>query len=386
MDENRLRFGVGVLVISSIGIGIILTFLFGAFPSVLSNDYKLEVRFPSAEGIGNNSHVTVHGYRIGTVSDVQLHGQGGVLVTLSMQQEHRDKLTHRFIPRIGSGNLVSGDAKIEFFKGTPQQLEDIFGDNTNILDQPYSELEESIDYGMVTPRLTDMQDEFTATFSRIREAGESIARAGDTVHNLAKRVETNLEKVDVDSIANDLGTTTGTIREVADKVNALIDESQLDQTLANIKSLTEEANTTLQSFQRVGQRFENVGAEAEKTIQTLHETAANVEQITQPFADNSDEYAQRLLETLTNLNNAMVQAETFGRTLNNSDGTIKRLIQDQDMYYQIRRTIQNIEEATSKLRPIMDDMRVFSDKVARDPRQLGVRGAITTRPSGYGIK
>ena len=34
MDENRLRFGVGVLVISAIGIGIILTFLFGAFPSV----------------------------------------------------------------------------------------------------------------------------------------------------------------------------------------------------------------------------------------------------------------------------------------------------------------------------------------------------------------
>ena len=31
MDENRLRFGVGVLVISAIGIGIILTFLFGAF-------------------------------------------------------------------------------------------------------------------------------------------------------------------------------------------------------------------------------------------------------------------------------------------------------------------------------------------------------------------
>ena len=36
MDENRLRFGVGVLVISAIGIGIILTFLFGAFPSVLA--------------------------------------------------------------------------------------------------------------------------------------------------------------------------------------------------------------------------------------------------------------------------------------------------------------------------------------------------------------
>ena len=55
MDENRLRFGVGVLVISAIGIGIILTFLFGAFPSVLQRDYSLSVVFDSAEGIGANT-------------------------------------------------------------------------------------------------------------------------------------------------------------------------------------------------------------------------------------------------------------------------------------------------------------------------------------------
>ena len=55
MDENRLRFGVGVLVISAIGIGIILTFLFGAFPSVLQREYTLSVVFPSAEGIGANT-------------------------------------------------------------------------------------------------------------------------------------------------------------------------------------------------------------------------------------------------------------------------------------------------------------------------------------------
>ena len=31
MDENKLRFGVGVLVLSAIGIGVVLTFLFGGF-------------------------------------------------------------------------------------------------------------------------------------------------------------------------------------------------------------------------------------------------------------------------------------------------------------------------------------------------------------------
>ena len=80
MDENRLRFGVGVLVISAIGIGIILTFLFGAFPSVLQRDYSLSVRFDSAEGIGANTPVVRDGVRIGRVSSIRLLDEGGVLV------------------------------------------------------------------------------------------------------------------------------------------------------------------------------------------------------------------------------------------------------------------------------------------------------------------
>jgi hypothetical protein len=31
----------------------------------------------------------------------------------------------------------------------------------------------------------------------------------------------------------------------------------------------------------------------------------------------------------------------------------------------------------------MDDLRIFADKIARDPRQLGVAGALRRQPSGY---
>ena len=120
MDENRLRFGVGVLVISAIGIGIILTFLFGAFPNVLSEQYTLLVRFPSAQGIGLNTNVVRDGVRIGRVADIKLRREGGVLVTLQMKEKFRDSLTHRYIPKIGAGNIVSGDAKIELFRDLPR--------------------------------------------------------------------------------------------------------------------------------------------------------------------------------------------------------------------------------------------------------------------------
>jgi len=89
---------------------------------------------------------------------------------------------------------------------------------------------------------------------------------------------------------------------------------------------------------------------------------------------------------MVSLDNALVQVEAFGKTLNNSDGSLKRFIEDDDIYYQFRRTIENVEQASAKIRPILDDVRIFTDKIARDPRELGVRGALGKRPSGSGYK
>ena len=43
----------------------------------------------------------------------------------------------------------------------------------------------------------------------------------------------------------------------------------------------------------------------------------------------------------------------------------------------------NVEQITNDLKPIVADARVFTDKIARHPEVLGVRGAI--KPSS-GIK
>ena len=92
------------------------------------------------------------------------------------------------------------------------------------------------------------------------------------------------------------------------------------------------------------------------------------------------------MKSLVSLDHALVQVEAFGKSLNNSDGSLKRFLEDDDIYFQVRRTIENVEQASTKIRPILDDVRIFSDKIARDPRELGVRGALGKRPSGTGFK
>jgi phospholipid/cholesterol/gamma-HCH transport system substrate-binding protein len=59
-----------------------------------------------------------------------------------------------------------------------------------------------------------------------------------------------------------------------------------------------------------------------------------------------------------------------------------QLIHNPELYQNLNRTIRNVEYLTRKLEPIIDDARVFSDKVSRNPGII-VRDAV--RP-GPGLK
>lgn len=415
MDENRLRFGVGVLIISAVGIGIILTFLFGAFPSVLSREYTLSVIFESAEGIGMNTPVKRDGVRIGRVSDIQLRPQGGVEVTLAMDSDK--PLDHRYIPRIGSGNLVTGDSNLEFVQGSKQQLAKIFNEQDETLVSAQYIDGEFLDYGAKANSIFEMQSDLQETFDAIRVAGQSIAAAGQSVDELAKEVRQVVGGADsrVDQVAEEavkaLEEFQGAMQEVRGIVGNPLLKQGLEDSLAELPALLKNAQSTLnrtektfESIERAGKQFEQVGVVAEETVRSAKDavertektigntvknaekTFANLEEFTQPLAERGDEFVENLITTLASLDRTLNEVEQFGKTLNHSDGTVKRLLEDDEIYYQIRRSVENIEQATARVRPILDDVRIFTDKISRDPRQLGIRGALNKRPSGTGLK
>ena len=414
MDENRLKFGVGVLVISAIGIGIILTFLFGAFPSIFNRDYNLSVVFPSAEGVGLNTKVVRDGVAIGRVSDIELRDEGGVLMTLTMDSDF--PISHRYVPRIGSGNFVTGDAKIEFIPASQTQLARIYKDDQQRAAELYTPGEYFND-GTKSESLFEMQNELTDTFDAIREAGDSIAMAGQSVDQLAKEMREVVGGTDgkIDQVSDSAVIALEEFQAVMRGVREIVENPQiknglestaeeLPKLLANAQKALAQTEKTFDSINRVGRQFEKVGIAAEETVlsaksavqrteksltgtvENAEKTFANLAQFTEPFAERGDQYAAQILQTLAGLDRTLAEVETFGRTLNNSDGTVKKLLEDDEVYYQVRRTVENIEAATARIRPILDDVRIFSDKIARDPRQLGVRGAISKRPGGAGMK
>ncbi len=323
MDENRLRFGVGVLVISAIGIGIILTFLFGAFPSVLQRDYSLSVVFDSAEGIGANTPVVRDGVRIGRVSSISLRDEGGVLVTLAM--DATKQVSHSYIPRIGTGNFVTGDAQLEFVRGKPAKLRSIWDANgkaedyPEILGQPYID-GEYFSKGENSESLFEMQSDLQETFEAIRNAGSSIAVAAESINKLASGVEkvvggsdSKIEQV-ADEAVQALREFNGAMTDIREIVNNPVIRENLEESVVQLPEVLKQAKKrlmppqrTFDSFERVGKQFEKVGEAAVDTVHSAQRTVKNVEQFTEPLATHGDELVDQVLTTMARLDSTLTE-------------------------------------------------------------------------------
>lgn len=423
MDDNRLKFGVGVLVIAAIGIGIILTFLFGAVPRVLTSEIRLYVAFPSADGISTNSPVLLRGVEIGRVIDKQLR-ESDVLLTVGIESKYKDNLTHEYIPKIGTGSLISGDAKLEFVRASESELGALHLDRLeSIRDQKYTD-EQYISYGKKNADpfslIFNLEDELRLTLESVRSASQSMQTVGENVDGLVGETrgvvgQANEQLSDVAQEArNALIEFQGAMRDIRDVVGDPALKDSLAEALAELPNVLTEAQATLKSTQKtfdsfadVGQSFQDVGIAAKSTVENVdktvdavretvqsakrsfasaEQTVNNIETITTPIAANIDDIVVQTLASLHGLNRTLDEVGTFSAALNNSDGTIRRLLDDDDIYWQLRRTIENVEMATAKIRPILDDVRIFSDKIARDPRQLGVKGALDKRSTGLGLK
>lgn len=418
MDDNKLRFGVGVLVLSAAGVAVILTFLFGAFPAVLSRTYALTIDMESAAGVSQNTPVLRDGVRIGRVTRIDLKPEGGVRLTLAIDADRQ--LTRNYVPRTITGSLISGDAKLEFQKDPLTALENLDGQapvgeaavpKNNRWDAPEERLASTYygdgDYILSPNRngadplasIANLEGDVRETLKTLQQAGASIERAGKSIDQLALSVggivsenETNIQTI-VAKANETLDQFQGTMVDIRSIVNDPELRAGLVDSLETLPRVLNEAEVAIAATRQTMNQFERVGMAAEKAVETagqtfssLDRTIVNVEKFTQPLGERSEEIIAQVLTSLANLDNALLQVNTFGDLVNNSDGTLRKLIEDDEIYFQVKRTLGNVENASARIRPILDDVRVFTDKLARDPRELGVKGALSKRPSGMGLK
>jgi phospholipid/cholesterol/gamma-HCH transport system substrate-binding protein len=353
MSERQLQFRVGVFVIAAMVATVMMIFQFGNLQNRLRPKYRIAIRFRSAVGISVGTPIRRNGVLIGSVTGVDFDDKSGGLV---VHTEIRDGV--RLWPD-GHVRLVSsllGDSAVEFTPGRSSKA---------LKDGDVVEGESAIDPLNMVGRMEQ-------NVSTVIESFEKTSREWQTVgHNLNQMLETNQGSLhDVVARAADaLTQVTHTMKvmdETLEATSRLVADPQtqenLRRTLAALPYLTSETQKTVSAVR---------GA-----VQKMDENLGNLSALTGPLSKRGVTLATHLENTLSNLELLTDQIAQFSKVLNSGDGSIRKLAADPDLYVNLNRSAQSAALLLQNLQPIIRDLRVFSDKVARHPELIGVSGVL----------
>ena len=369
MSDRRQEFRVGVVALAAAMTMTLLVGLnTGSTLRLGSRPYELLIEVDRAPGVGPNTPVHKDGVLIGRVTGTEFLERGGVLVRANILP---DAPVYRGDScRIQPSSLF-GDAVINFaFTGEP-------GDAVQL--EPGTRV--------MGEALPDPIEALTTLEVNLAPAIESIGEAADGIAQLSTRLNEALgEDFDTGRVHNllDEGSSAfAQFEETMNSISEIVDDPELrksiDQAIADLPLLLADARSTVQKAEGTLSSFDSVVVSAEENL-------TNLKGFTKPLGDRGPELAEQILGAIDALNLALENLSEFTTALNSSDGTLSRLVNDPTLYENVSTVVANansvlvrINDTIKDLRPIIYDVRVFTDKIAREPGRI-VGGALNKGP------
>jgi phospholipid/cholesterol/gamma-HCH transport system substrate-binding protein len=358
VNEQVVRFRIGVMVLAAGVVTVILLIMFGETRGLFQSTYTIKIAFSEAPGVSQGSPIRRSGIVVGKVVDVEPMDEGGVLVTAEIQE--RMKLRHNEVCRI-SANLL-GDSMLNFVR-----VQDGRGSKEPV--EPGETLHGTVAPDPVTV-VADMQERLGQAIGSVSrtsdDVGVVVRKMGDLLGNNEQRINSVIAKAD-----DTLSVINETARNANEVVGSPHTKQQLKESLDQVPVVLQEIRTTLAKFN--------------DTVVLMNRNLENIEGFTRPLGQRGEAVVDRLNRSVEKLDLVMEQMVTFSQGINSPEGTLGQLIHNRELYDNLNRVAVNVDDLTRQLQPILHDARVFSDKIARHPESLGVRGVIERNPGTKGV-
>jgi phospholipid/cholesterol/gamma-HCH transport system substrate-binding protein len=362
MNERVMQFRVGVVVLFTAFIGGLLVTLNSPAPRVLGllgeGTYQVTIELDRAPGIGPDTPVRKNGLLIGRVASVEDRDDH---VAVKVDVDKGRRLYQDYLAQVRTS--VLGDATIEFVSrpvppGT-QPLEDGAVVQGTVIGNPLDSI-------------SNLEGNLQQTIDSLGTAGDEVAKLADRVN---RAFDDETEKGRVSRLLDQTEQTLSKFNEAADSVNTFFNDP-------NLREVAREGRLTMRDVRSAA---DNISEMSDLASQNLE----NIRGFTEPLGRQGQEIASSIIDALDGIGRVVEELTVLADALNNREGTIGQLIHNPAAYDNLNRLLGNanqvvlrINDLAARLRPVIDDARVFMDKIAREPGRL-VGGAFNTGP---GIK
>lgn len=358
-----MQFAIGIVTIMGGFALAAIIIWFGEFQSVLESRKTYYAVFDFAPGAKAKMPVRRAGIRIGEVRQVEYserHGRVGLTLVI----EGDNELRFGDVPSIAKDGFL-GDRYIDIITPDPHQgiegREPIPPGTTIEGLSPEDPLEAVQDVAEVVPTAQRTLLDIQLTSRRWAEVGERANRL----------MAANEEQINM--MLTDSRDAVQRLTATLDNINNMLDPQTQENfrvTLQNIRNSSESLDPLLKSSQETIDRVR-------KTTETLQEVATNLQTATGPLAERSESTMRNLDESVQSLNVVLKDVRELTQQFREGDGTIQRLMVDPSMYQNLDEAAALLVRNLSELEGILDDVKVFADKIARHPGELGVQGVLT---------
>lgn len=341
------------MAVVALAAAVVMVFRFGELGNRWKSGTRISIVLPSASGIYPETPVRMSGIRIGQVESTQLVAEGrGVMVQVLIESNY----SFRSDSTAQVSRSLLGDGAIEI---VPGQKGEPISEGDRIAGRAAN------DPAQVVARV---EQQLSTTLASFENTGREWGKLANNLNRLLEATGPDgVNTIQRSAVALEQFTKTmKTAEETLAAAGSLISDPryqrQLQATLTALPELLNETRGTLSTVNRV--------------IRQVDTTVSNINVATTPLAKQSAAMVSRLNGALENIESMTGELAVVTKLMNQNDGTIRRLLTDPNIYRNLNSTSASLAVLLDNLKPVIADLQVFSDKVARHPELLGVRGVV----------
>ena len=231
------------------------------------------------------------------------------------------------------------------------------------------------------PELKRTNDEIFALTKATRETIPELKRTNDEIQLTARIWGKVGERADVLLKTNEEKITRSVERmdEALKRLNDVLgDENQkyLRDTLRNVRNASDQFDGITKDTGKLVKDGQSTMKQLSDTLKRADDTLIDLQKTMKPFGDKGPAMFKNFDDSADNLNKLIKETRELMQLVARSDGTVSKLLFDPSLYNNLNDSAIMVTRILPRLDRVLRDVEIFSDKIARHPELLGVRGAI----------
>lgn len=362
MNEQRMQFAIGIVtLIAGFALAAIIVW-FGEFQFVLEPRKTYYVAFKNAPGIEVKVPVRRAGIRIGEVRDVEYDDERS-LVIATIVLDPKFEIRQGDEPTLERGLL--GDTYLDI-----ETRFDMQGRPDRPVIPPGTALEgrSPIDPERMFEQATTLIPNSNEALLEVQKTSKAWTDVGERANKILAE---NEKKINI--ILEETRDSTERLANTLEAINNVLDpegQENLKATISNVRKASDDLKPILESSRKTIEQING-------TTEQLNDVAKNLKAATKPLAERSESVTKNLDESVRSLNFVLADMKDILHQFRSQDGTLQRLVRDPAIYQNLDDASVLLVNSLAEFDKVLKDLRVFADKIARHPGELGVQGVLT---------